>query len=91
MAPPIPPSQTPQYLTILMTERGGAIIFCRILAPPNAPPSSPDVTVLNYFDDREKGGGSQLQYPVISKYIRILLLIMWAGGGGGGGGAKTKI
>ena len=35
----MPPSlQTSQYLTILMTERGGAIIFCRILAPPNAPP-----------------------------------------------------
>ena len=31
---PPPPPTTPQYLTILMTERGGAIIFCRILAPP---------------------------------------------------------
>ena len=36
--PPIPPP-TPQYLTILMTERGwDAIIFCRILAPPPPPP-----------------------------------------------------
>ena len=30
-APPL----TPQYLTILMTERGGAIMFCRILSPPS--------------------------------------------------------
>ena len=31
--------QTPQYLFILMTERerGGTIIFCRILAPPRYP------------------------------------------------------
>ena len=30
----------PQYLTILMTERGAPLSFCRILAPPppNAPP-----------------------------------------------------
>ena len=33
-----PPPLTPKYLTILMTERGGAIVFCRILAPPNDPP-----------------------------------------------------
>ena len=69
-----------------MTERGGTIIFCRILAPPmqcpptlprrhntylsydreGAPlslvgfwrppmPPSPDVTILNYLNDREKG------------------------------------
>ena len=36
-APP-PPPLTPKYLTILMTERGGAIVFCRILTPPNDPP-----------------------------------------------------
>ena len=30
-----PPPQTPQYLTILMTE--GGIIFCRIFAPPPPP------------------------------------------------------
>ena len=34
-----PPPQTPQYLTILMTEREGALLsFCRILAPPMPPP-----------------------------------------------------
>ena len=33
-----PPPMTPQYLTILMTGRRGAIIFCRTLAPLNAPP-----------------------------------------------------
>ena len=45
-----PPSQTQQYSTILMTGRGGAIIFCRNLAPP-----SPDATILNYLNDRERG------------------------------------
>ena len=39
LAPPnAPPPLTPKYLTILMTEIGGAIVFCRILAPPNDPP-----------------------------------------------------
>ena len=42
---------TLQYLTILVTVRGGAIIFCRILAPP-----PPDTTILNYLNDRERGG-----------------------------------
>ena len=32
-----------------MTERGGAIIRCRILAP------TPDATILNYLNDK-KGG-----------------------------------
>ena len=63
---PPPPPPTPQYLTILMTEGGGAIIFCSILAPLNAlPPSpdatilknapSPDATILNYLNDKERG------------------------------------
>ena len=42
-----------------MTERGGAIIFCRILEPAlmprKAPPPSPDATILNYLNDRERG------------------------------------
>ena len=87
LAPPNdPPPQMTQYLTILMTERGGAPLsflkdfnapqcpppptipkyftilmtemrdsyFCRILAPPNAPPS-PDAKILNYVNDRERG------------------------------------
>ena len=33
-----PPSHDATTLTILMTERRGAIMFCRILAPLNAPP-----------------------------------------------------
>ena len=59
LAPPMPPPPltTPQYLTILMTERGSAIIFCRILAPPPLMPPSPDVTILNYLNDRERGRG----------------------------------
>ena len=49
--PPIcPPSLTPQYLTILVTVRGGAVIFCRILPPP-----PPDATILNHLNDRERG------------------------------------
>ena len=43
---PSPPLPTPQYLTILMIERGGAIIFCRILAPP---PMSPPSQTPQYF------------------------------------------
>ena len=51
---PSPPPTTSQYLTILMTERGGALMFCRILTPP--PPPSPDVTILNNLNDRELEG-----------------------------------
>ena len=36
-----------------MRDRGSAIIFCRILVPPNDP--SPDVTILNYLCDRKRG------------------------------------
>ena len=53
--PPPPhclPPLTPQYLTILMTVRGGATIFCRI--PP------PDATILNYLNDME--GGAPLSF-----------------------------
>ena len=41
LAPPMPPPTchlTPQYLTILMTERGAPLSFCRILSPPQCPP-----------------------------------------------------
>ena len=51
--PNAPPSPLgPQYCSILMEERGGAIIFCRILA---SPPPFPDATILNYLDDKERG------------------------------------
>ena len=49
----------PQYLTNLMTERGDAIIFCRILAPP----PSPDATNLTILMTGRRGGR---QYPVKS-------------------------
>ena len=55
LVPQCPPPPTPQYLTIFMIERGGALIFCRILAPSNAPHPSPDATILNYLHDREGG------------------------------------
>ena len=38
---PVNSSPCPPPLTILMTERGGAITFCRILAPPMTPPPPP--------------------------------------------------
>ena len=53
-----PPPPTPQYLTVLMTEREGGIIVCRILAPPPSP-ASPDATILNDLNDRERGGGGR--------------------------------
>ena len=36
-----------------MTERGGTIIFCIILAPPQCPPHSPDAAILTYLNARE--------------------------------------
>ena len=56
LAPPPPPMShplplTPQYLTILMTERGGAIIFVGFCVPQSPPP--PDATILNYLTHRE--------------------------------------
>ena len=53
--PPLP--QTPQYLTILRTERGRHYV-CRILAPsmPPTPPPSNDATILNYLNNREREG-----------------------------------
>ena len=50
---PPPPPLTPQYLTILMTERGGESFIVFWCPPPNAP--SPDATVLHYLNDRERG------------------------------------
>ena len=49
----MPPPPTPQYLFLLMTERGGTIIFCRILAPPQCPPQSSDATILISLNDRQ--------------------------------------
>ena len=61
LAPPnAPPPPTPQYLTILMAERGGAIILCRTLPPP----PSPDASILNDLIDSERGW--ERQYPVRS-------------------------
>ena len=61
--PPMPPPLTPQYLTILMTERGGAIIFCRNLEPPNDPPPPPHtpqyLTIL--MTESERGWGRYYQ------------------------------
>ena len=46
-----PPPTSPKYFTILMTEMRDCY-FCRILAPPNAPPPpSPDTKILNYLND----------------------------------------
>ena len=51
-----PPPLTPQYLTILMTERGRALYFVGFWRPPpQCPPPSHDATILNYLNDREGG------------------------------------
>ena len=51
----------PQYLTMLMTVRGSAIIFCRSLAPPMTPPPQ----TLQYLTILmiEKGGAIIILYP----------------------------
>ena len=50
---PPPPPYTPQYLTILQTERGRALPLVGFWRPPMPP--SPDATILNYLNDREGG------------------------------------
>ena len=56
--PPMPPPPytppTPQYLTILMTERGHHYV-CMILAPPMPPPLPRRHNTYNYLNDRERG------------------------------------
>ena len=53
--PLMPPSPDVTILNDLNDRERGAIIFCRILAPP-MPPPSPEATILNYLNDREGGG-----------------------------------
>ena len=56
--PNAPHPPTPQYLTILMTERGAPLSFVGFWRPL----PSPDATILNDLNDRERGR----QYPVRS-------------------------
>ena len=64
---------------ILMTERGGAIIFIGFWRSP-IPPST-DATKLNYLNDKEEWGGGAiivcriLAHPPLQtpQYIRILM------------------
>ena len=81
--PQCPPSLTPQYLTILMSKRGDAIIFCRILAPPNAPPPSqtPQYNIL-----MTGRGGRQMSRKKLNKNSVTNLVRWW----GGGGALKSK-
>ena len=69
---PPPPPPMPQYLFILVTERGCTIIFCRILAPPQCPPwpTLPDATILIYFND-------ELGWPILSKRRKDARLILF--------------
>ena len=83
-----PPPHTPQYLTILMTERGGGapLSFVRFWRLPMTPPPPPDDTILNYLNVRERGG-APLSFcriltppmpptPTIPKYFTILMTEM---------------
>ena len=80
--PPMTPPQTPQYLTILQTERGGGHTFSRILAPPQCPPS-PDATILNYLNDRERGAILCRTLPPLPQTPQYLTILMTVRGGGG--------
>ena len=87
---PSPPQPSPDatnlycgHLCILMTERGGTITFCRVLAPPQCPPSphSPDATIRVYLNDRERGrryflldfGAAPPPPPQTPQYLTILM------------------
>ena len=60
-----------------MTERGVAIIFCKILAPPMPPPSL-DATIHNYLNDKDRArhhllwNSSDPQCPTPSPDVTIL-------------------
>ena len=80
-------------ITIIMTERGGAIIICRILAPPNAPPPQTP-QYYNYLNDREREGAIIFLMPPMPlplfptpQYLTILM----TGKGGGGRGRQYPV
>ena len=72
---------TPQYLTILITESRGAIIFSRIMAPLNAPPPPQTPQYLTILMTERGGGGSAIFFCRILALLLLLLLILWGGGG----------
>ena len=80
-----PPPQTPQYLTVLQTERGRALPLVGFRRPPQCPPS-PDATILNYRNDREGGRHYLMQDfappppPQTPQYLTILMTVRGGGG-----------
>ena len=64
-----------------MTEMRDAIIFVGCWRPPNAPPPSPDATILNYLNDREVAGiifcrilaPPNAPPPMTPQYLTILM------------------
>ena len=78
--PNAPPPQTPQYLTILRTERGRHYV-CRILAPPMPPPpaTTPQLYLTILMTERSKGrhyflydfGAPQCPPPQTPQYLTI--------------------
>ena len=51
-----PPATIPKYFTILMTEVRDAIIFVGFWRYSMPPPPSPDTTIFNYLNEREREG-----------------------------------
>ena len=51
-----PPATIPKYFTILMTEMRDAIIFVGFWRYSMPPPPSPDTTIFNYLNEREREG-----------------------------------
>ena len=50
------PATIPKYFTILMTEMRDAIIFVGFWRYSMPPPPSPDTTIFNYLNEREREG-----------------------------------
>ena len=57
------PPHDPKILYYFNERAEGRYYFCRILAPPpNAPPPSPEATMLNYLNDREGRGAEGITF-----------------------------
>ena len=76
LAPPMPPSHDTTILNYLNDRERGCHYFLQDFGTPRPPPPPPPKTSQYVTILMTGRGGRQLQYPVRSKYIRILLLIL---------------